>query len=93
MLSHTHMHTAEDREGLAVLSHTCTQARTWKDRLCCLTHTCTHGGGCCAVCDETLHSHMRLGNRDTWFPLSRHFLVLNKLRTCSKTALSTQLSF
>ena len=38
MLSHTHMHTAEDREGLAVLSHTCTQARTWKDHPCCLTH-------------------------------------------------------
>ena len=43
-VTHTHVHTGEDVEGLPVLSHThmYTQARTWKDCLCCHKQTHVH---------------------------------------------------
>ena len=78
----THVHTGEDREGPLVLSHTDMYTRGWVS--CFVKHS--------ALCNETFHSHMRLGNHDTGSHPSHHFLVLNKLKTCNQTVPSTVLS-
>ena len=82
MLSHPHIHTGEDREGPLVLQHTDMYTRGWVS--CFVTHS--------ALCDETFHSHVRLGNHDTGPHPSHHFLVLNKLKSCNQTVPSTVLS-
>ena len=78
----THVHTGEDREGPLVLPHTDMYTRGWVS--CFVTHS--------ALCDETFHSHVRLGNHDTGSHPSHHFLALNKLKSCNQTVLSTVLS-
>lgn len=65
-----------------MLSHTDMYTRGWVSY--CVTYS--------VVCDEMFHSHVRLGNHDTGSHPSHHFLVLNKLKTCNQTVLSTVLS-